>query len=72
MSYSRYYINTPGVLEQLYSSSTEMKAQSNSRMLLTSWDSTEKNRRSLQYHILSGLSSNPPDLMPGGLTKIMS
>ena len=41
MAYSTYYINTPGVVEPLYSSSTEM----NRRMPLSLWDSTEKNRK---------------------------
>ena len=72
LAYCTYYINTPGVLEPSYSSSKEMKAQSNRLMLLSDLDSTEKSRRSLQYHTLSGLSSNPPDSMPGGLTKTIS
>ena len=65
-------MKSPGILEPLYSSSTEMKAQSNCLMPLSVWDSTEKRRRSLQYHTLSGLSSNPPDSMPGGRTKTIS
>ena len=63
---------TPGILEPSYSSSTEMKAQSNCLMPLSVWDSTEKRRRSLQYHTLSGLSLNQPDSMPGGRTKTIS
>ena len=68
MENSTYYINTPGVLEQFYSSSNKMKAKSNRRMLLSNLESTDKIGRSLPYHTLSSLSSNPPDSMPGGLT----
>ena len=65
-------MNTPGFSVPSYSSSTEMKAQSNCLMPLSVLDSTEKRRSSLQYHTLSGLSSNPPDSMPGGRTKTIS
>ena len=56
-------MKSPGILELLYSSNTEMKAQSNCLMQLSVWDSTEEKRRSLRYHTLSGLISNLPSSM---------
>ena len=56
-------VKSPGIQELLYSSSTEMKAQSNCLMQLSVWDSTEQKRRSLRYNTLSGLISNLPSSM---------